>query len=252
MHSGEIEYALGNLDGNPVYAWTRAGPPGVAADAGLLRPVHQAWRPQRRGLPAWPAVRASKGGLLRQTIDAQTRTEVDHGAARQAFLQAYFATHGRMPGLNAGRRAWPPSHGGLLKTHRGDDHSGGRAARRLQIIVVVEPKSALDRMPWVDRADRDGLNAAKRGGSITLQSVAGMDNGTMRFPKAPVMAAPRPDNEVPRLARLRALVGARYRARTVVRQSGASRGAGGRGADGRGQPDRCRAAVDQGQRWHGR
>jgi para-nitrobenzyl esterase len=49
--------------------------------------------PNGADLPPWPAVRESAGGLLRQVIAAHCRTEVDHGAARQAFLQAFFATH---------------------------------------------------------------------------------------------------------------------------------------------------------------
>ena len=93
VHSGEIEYALGNLDGNAVFAWT-------PADRKVSR-VMQAYfanfiahgDPNSEGLPKWPAVAASQGGLLRQTIDVDTHTEVDHGAARQAFLQRFLSTH---------------------------------------------------------------------------------------------------------------------------------------------------------------
>lgn len=93
VHSGEIEYALGNLDGNAVYAWT-------PADRKVSR-VMQAYfanfiahgDPNGEGLPKWPAVVASQGGLLRQTIDVDTHTEVDRGAARQAFLQRFLSTH---------------------------------------------------------------------------------------------------------------------------------------------------------------
>jgi para-nitrobenzyl esterase len=49
--------------------------------------------PNGANLPDWPAVEESGGVLLRQTIDAHTRTEVDRGAARQVFLQQFFATH---------------------------------------------------------------------------------------------------------------------------------------------------------------
>jgi para-nitrobenzyl esterase len=38
-------------------------------------------------------VRESDGGILRQVIAAHTHAEVDHGAARQAFLQQYFKSH---------------------------------------------------------------------------------------------------------------------------------------------------------------
>lgn len=88
VHSAEIEYAMGNLDGNQVYAWTDA-------DRATSR-VMQAYfanfithgDPNGKGLSAWPAVAEQAGGLLRQTIDAHTRTEVDAHAARHAVLQS--------------------------------------------------------------------------------------------------------------------------------------------------------------------
>lgn len=91
VHSAEIEYALGNLDGNPVYAWT--------ADDRETSHLLQAYfaqfikrgNPNAASLPKWPAVAGSAGGLLRQTIDAHPRSVVDNGAARQAFLQKFYA-----------------------------------------------------------------------------------------------------------------------------------------------------------------
>lgn len=93
VHSGEIEYALGNLDGNRVYAWT-------PADRDVSRTMQEYFAnfivrgdPNGAGLPAWPAVETSHGGLLRQTIDVETRSEVDRGTARQAFLRDYLSSH---------------------------------------------------------------------------------------------------------------------------------------------------------------
>lgn len=93
VHSGEIEYALGNLDGNPVYAWTPADHLASHTMQAYFAQFIKTGDPNAAGLPHWPAVGESDGGLLRQTIDAHTRTEVDRGAARQAFLQQYFTTH---------------------------------------------------------------------------------------------------------------------------------------------------------------
>jgi para-nitrobenzyl esterase len=93
VHSGEIEYALGNLDTNRVYAWTPADRRTSKTMEGYFAQFIRTGNPNGAGLPHWPAVRASGGGLLRQVIDAHTHTEVDRGAARQAFLQQYFATH---------------------------------------------------------------------------------------------------------------------------------------------------------------
>ena len=93
VHSGEIEYALGNLDGNRVYAWT---PVDRAVSRTLQDYFAQFVRsgdPNQAGLPAWPAVRDEHGGITRQTIDADTRSEIDRGAARQAFLREFLASH---------------------------------------------------------------------------------------------------------------------------------------------------------------
>ncbi|MEP6897630.1 MAG: carboxylesterase family protein [Rhodanobacter sp.] len=93
VHSAEIEYALGNLDTNLVYAWTPADHETSRLMEGYFAQFIKNGNPNGDGLPSWPAVKESHGGLLRQTIDAHARTEVDHGAARQALLQQFFATH---------------------------------------------------------------------------------------------------------------------------------------------------------------
>jgi para-nitrobenzyl esterase len=93
VHSGEIEYALGNLDGNEVYAWTPADHETSRVMQGYFANFIKHGNPNGKSLPHWPAVRESDGGLLRQVIDAHAHVEVDRGAARQAFLQTYFKTH---------------------------------------------------------------------------------------------------------------------------------------------------------------
>jgi para-nitrobenzyl esterase len=93
VHSGEIEYALGNLATNQVYAWTPADWRASKTMEGYFAQFIKTGNPNGAGLPAWPAVRESAGGLLRQTIAADSRTEVERGAARQAFLQQFFRTH---------------------------------------------------------------------------------------------------------------------------------------------------------------
>jgi para-nitrobenzyl esterase len=61
-HSVEIEYALGNLDGNTVYAWT-------VADRALSRQLQgyfanfiKTGNPNGAGLPQWPALGAQGAG----------------------------------------------------------------------------------------------------------------------------------------------------------------------------------------------
>lgn len=92
VHSAEIEYALGNLEGNPVYAWTADDRETSRMLQGYFAHFIKQGNPNGEGLPKWPAVAESAGGLLRQTIDAHPRTVVDNGAARQAFLQAFYAS----------------------------------------------------------------------------------------------------------------------------------------------------------------
>lgn len=93
VHSGEIEYALGNLDGNAVYAWTPVDRAVSCTMQDYFAQFVRRGDPNRAGLPQWPAVRESRGGITQQTIDADTRTEIDRGAARQAFLRDFLASH---------------------------------------------------------------------------------------------------------------------------------------------------------------
>ncbi len=93
VHSGEIEYALGNLASNRVYAWTPADRKTSTTMEGYFAQFIKTGNPNGAGLPHWPALAESGGGLLRQTIAAHTHTAIDRGAARQAFLRQFFKTH---------------------------------------------------------------------------------------------------------------------------------------------------------------
>ena len=89
VHSGEIEYALGNLAGNRVYAWTDTDRRVSATMEGYWANFIKTGDPNGAGLPHWPAVAAKDGGLLRQAIGADTHGFVDHKAARYEFLQRF-------------------------------------------------------------------------------------------------------------------------------------------------------------------
>jgi para-nitrobenzyl esterase len=89
VHSGEIEYALGNLDGNKVYAWTATDRRVSATMEGYWANFIKTGDPNGTGLPHWPAVAPKDGGLLRQAIGADTHSFVDHKAARYEFLQRF-------------------------------------------------------------------------------------------------------------------------------------------------------------------
>ncbi|WP_322474985.1 carboxylesterase/lipase family protein [Deinococcus sp. AB2017081] len=88
VHSAEIEYALGTLHLNPVFAWT--------ADDHAVSALMQAYfvrfietgDPNGPGRPHWPAGRPdAHGQVTRLRIDVETRAEPEP-RARYAFLDA--------------------------------------------------------------------------------------------------------------------------------------------------------------------
>ncbi|MGH8190656.1 MAG: carboxylesterase/lipase family protein [Rhodanobacteraceae bacterium] len=87
VHSGEIEYALGNLSTNHVYAWTAADYRVSATMEGYFANFIKTGDPNGDDLPHWPATARKDGGLLRQVIGIDTHTIIGHDAPRYEFLQ---------------------------------------------------------------------------------------------------------------------------------------------------------------------
>lgn len=85
-HSAEIEYAMGNLKLNDVYAWTE--------DDFKVSNVMQSYfanfikkgDPNGAGLPEWPVIRGSGDGARVMRIDVESRAETDNTRARYLFL----------------------------------------------------------------------------------------------------------------------------------------------------------------------
>jgi para-nitrobenzyl esterase len=88
VHSAEIEYALGNLSTNKVYAWT----PDDYKVSKLLEAYFANFvkrgDPNGPGLPAWPAIKGGAGADAPRfmLIDVDSRAETDAHRARYLFL----------------------------------------------------------------------------------------------------------------------------------------------------------------------
>lgn len=88
VHSAEIEYALGNLASNKVYAWTPADYKVSELLQGYFANFIKQGDPNGPGLPPWPATK--QGGpvqVMRLAVDA--RAEADKHRARYLFLDQF-------------------------------------------------------------------------------------------------------------------------------------------------------------------
>ena len=82
VHSAEIEYALGNLDVNPLYRWTEEDRQVSATLRGYFTSFIKTGDPNAPGLPRWTAAPAGDGPLTRQRVDVDTRAVPFPEAAR--------------------------------------------------------------------------------------------------------------------------------------------------------------------------
>ena len=84
VHSAEIEYAMGNLAGNKVYAWT----PDDYKVSKLMQEYFANFikngNPNGRGLPKWPTVGGDDAEVM--IIDVNTRVEKEKHRNRYIFL----------------------------------------------------------------------------------------------------------------------------------------------------------------------
>jgi para-nitrobenzyl esterase len=86
VHSAEIEYALGNLATNPVFAWTADDHRVSEVMQGYFANFIKTGSPNGAGLPQWdPYSRGDRHARMR--IDATTRAEPDPRRARYGQLQ---------------------------------------------------------------------------------------------------------------------------------------------------------------------
>ena len=85
VHSAEIEYALGNLDYNKVYAWTPDDYQVSKVMQEYFANFIKTGNPNGRGLPKWPKFDHGQ----RLIIDVNTRAEKDKVRARYEFLDQF-------------------------------------------------------------------------------------------------------------------------------------------------------------------
>ena len=74
VHSADIEYALGNIDTNPAYAWTDDDRRISATMQGYFASFIKTGDPNMPGLPSWAPAPPGGGQIMRQTIDLDTRS----------------------------------------------------------------------------------------------------------------------------------------------------------------------------------
>jgi para-nitrobenzyl esterase len=74
VHSGEIEYALGNLDANPLYAWAADDRKVSATMSAYFANFIKTGNPNGESLPAWPRASADPKKIRRQVIDVDSHS----------------------------------------------------------------------------------------------------------------------------------------------------------------------------------
>ncbi len=82
VHSAEIEYAMGNLDGNKVYAWTPDDYKVSKTMQEYFVNFIKTGNPNGNGLAKWPTFKENQ----RMIIDVNTRAEADKVRARYEYL----------------------------------------------------------------------------------------------------------------------------------------------------------------------
>jgi para-nitrobenzyl esterase len=89
VHSAEIEYALGNLATNKVYAWTPDDYAVSEVMQGYFANFIKSGDPNGPGLPEWPA--ANRGeGVQAMRLDVHSRAEPERHRDRYLFLDQFY------------------------------------------------------------------------------------------------------------------------------------------------------------------
>jgi para-nitrobenzyl esterase len=87
VHSAEIEYALGNLSTNKVYAWTPEDYKVSNLTQEYFANFVKKGDPNGPGLPPWPAVKSGSPVLVMR-LDVESRAEPEKHRDRYQFLDS--------------------------------------------------------------------------------------------------------------------------------------------------------------------
>jgi len=93
LHSAEIEYALGNLDANPAYAWTDDDRKVSVTMSGYWANFIKTGNPNGGDLPLWPQAPADAGQIQRQVIDVDTHRAAFPEQARYPEVVSILKKH---------------------------------------------------------------------------------------------------------------------------------------------------------------
>jgi para-nitrobenzyl esterase len=88
VHTAEIEYALGNLAANKVYAWTPEDYKVSKTMQEYFANFIKKGNPNGPGLPAWPAVEPNKPAAVMR-LDVESRADVEAHRNRYLFLDQF-------------------------------------------------------------------------------------------------------------------------------------------------------------------
>ena len=93
VHSAEIEYALGNLDTNPLYRWTADDRNVAATLTGYFANFIKTGNPNGGSLPAWPKASSNAARIRRQVIDVRTRSAAFPEQRRYVAAEPLLSMH---------------------------------------------------------------------------------------------------------------------------------------------------------------